>query len=357
MGSILTSPGRLAIKSGEDMKNGLRTWLKSSGIFCLLTASLLVIIPPSIVLAQLPVDPAETEQRLEHLQLLLSKARQSLSSSQLVLEMTPAEQLGATPEEIEEKKLLLSTRVFHYSNYIASLRNREETRRSNEDLAAKSEAWQGFDQAAPYPIDLVDELRDSIHAQSLAIAKNKVNKTLIDQQLEDARKALVFSEKELRLKKESSENSLLGADRIRTNWLNDLGELNKEVAQTKVLASQARLQEITASISLHKKQEIFLERQLQVAAQNTLFSAEDLEQKLALLTEKLKAVTDKEKQQLTRNNHRDQENLYQARSQLLQAREALVQEDGDPEEKTEEINYLQQVVETRKAQADSSAQL
>ncbi|MCK5912713.1 MAG: hypothetical protein KAG12_02470, partial [Desulfuromusa sp.] len=171
------------------MKIGLRTWLKSSGIFYLLTVSLLLVIPPSVALSQHPFDPTKTEQvetteqHLEHLQLLLSKSRQSLSSSQPVLEMTPAEQLGATPEEIEQKKHLLSARVFLYSNYIASLRNHEETRRSSEDLAAKSEAWQGFDQAAPYPIDLVDELRDSIHAQSLAIAKNKVNKTLIDQQL------------------------------------------------------------------------------------------------------------------------------------------------------------------------------
>ncbi|MBW2187507.1 MAG: hypothetical protein JRG71_14255, partial [Deltaproteobacteria bacterium] len=76
---------------------------------------------------------------------------------------------------------------------IESILSLEETRRARADLAAKSEAWKGFDQPPPYPISLIDELRDAIHAQSLSIAKNEIRKNLIQQEQEEAREALLAS--------------------------------------------------------------------------------------------------------------------------------------------------------------------
>ena len=357
------------------MKMNLHIWPKSYGLIYLLVISLLLAMLPSFVWGQLPLNtikteqvatkPEEaetTEQLLERLQQLLSKAQQSLNSVQPALEAASPEQLGATTEEIKEKQLLLFTRVLLLNRHIESLRSLEETRRAIEDLTIKVEAWQGFDQPPPYPIRLVDELRDAIHAKSLAIAKEEVSKTLTDQGQRDAHKALVSSEQELRKIKESLEKTLTADDKLRKNWLYHLSQLRNDVAGVGVLAGKSQLQTSDAILSLDKRQKTFLERQLQVAVTDVLFSDDELELKLALLTKKLKAL-DKEKRQLTSDNNRNQKKLHQARSALQKAREALVRTEeaqGKTEGnqgQTEEINYLQAVVETRKAQADVSAQM
>jgi small-conductance mechanosensitive channel len=357
------------------MKMNLHIWLKSYGLIYLLVISILLAMLPSFVWGQLPFNtikaeqvatkPEEaetTEQLLEHLQQLLSKAQQSLNSVQPTLETASPEQLWATIEEIKEKQFLLFTRVLRLNRHIESLRSLEETRHAIEDLTIKVEAWQGFNQSPPYPIRLVDELRDSIHAKSLAIAKEEVSKTLTDQGQKDARKILVSSEQELRKIKESLERPLSADDKFRKNWLYELAQLRNDVAGVGVLASKAQLQTSDAILSLDKRQKTFLERQLQVAVTDVLFSDDELELKLALLTKKLKAL-DKEKLQLTSDNNRNQKKLHQARGALQKAREALLRTEeaqgkteGD-QGQTEEVNYLQAVVETRKAQTDVSAQM
>jgi small-conductance mechanosensitive channel len=349
--------------------------LKSYGPIYLLILSILIAMPPSFVWGQLPsnttnADKVETEpekaetteQLLERLQQLLSKSQQSLNSVQPVLEIASPEQLGATTEETKEKQLLLFTRVILLNGHIESLRSLEETRHAIEDLTLKVEAWHGFDQPPPYPIRLVDELRDAIHAKSLAIAKEEVSRTLTDQGQRDARKALVSSEQELRKIRESLEKTLTADDKLRRNWLYELAQLRNDVAGIGVLAGKAQLQTSDAILSLDKRQKTFLERQLQVAVTDVTFSDDELELKLALLTKKLKAL-DKEKLQLTSDNNRNQKKLHQARSALQKAREALVRTEevqgkteGD-QGQTEEINYLQAVVETRKTQADVSSQM
>ncbi len=350
------------------MKSELHIWPKSYGLIYLLIISILIAMPPTFVWGQLPsntmnVDEVATEpekaettdQLLERLQQLLSKAQQSLNSAQPALETASPEQLGATTEEIKEKQLLIFTRVILLTRHIESLRSLEETHRAIEDLTIKVESWQGFDQPPPYPIRLVDELRDAIHAKSLAIAKEEVSRTLTDQEQRDARKALASSEQELRKIKESLEKTLTADDKLRKNWLYELAQLRNDVAGIGVLAGKAQLQTSDAILSLDKRQKTFLERQLQVAVTDVTFSDDELELKLALLTKKLKAL-DKEKLQLKRDNNRNQKKLHQARSALQKARETLVQTEG-AQAQTEEINHLQAVVETRKTQADVSAQM
>lgn len=342
----------------------LRLPLQREWLVSLLAVSFLLFYPPSLIWGKLPISTtaekvesvAEDEtiiQKIERLQKLQSKARQSLGSAQPVLENTPPEQLGATIEEVDEKQFLLFTRVYQYGNYIESLRSLEETRLANDDLKAKSEAWQGFDHEPPYPISLVDELRDAINAQSLAMTKDDVRKALTLQEQEESRQNLVSSDKNLRKVKESLENLQTDESQIRANWLYELAQLKGEVAEVKVLSSQVQLQAIEESLAFYNRQKIFHERQLQVAVNDALFSQDELDQKLATLTEKLKSL-EKQKRQSTKDNNRNQEKLHKARVSLQKSRDKLTSEED--KDQTEEINQLQQQVETRKVQADASAE-
>lgn len=340
-----------------------------TGLFCLLLLPALLSFfssplygqPPISLLNASPGEPESekmtTPELLEQLLQLKAKAQQSLSRAQPVLEATPAKQLGATPEEVKEKQLLLFMRVFFYEKHIESIRSLQEIRRASEDFTAKSEAWKGFAHAPPYSISLVDELRDAIHAQSLSITKEEVSKNLIQLEQDEAREALLISEKNLRQVEESLDKSLQGSDKIRANWLYELALLKNEVAEADLLASKPQLQAIDESLSLHNKQQTFIERQLRVAVADAPFAKEELDQKLAALAKKL-ASLEKDKQQAISGNNRNQEKLHQARIALQLAREPLAQQgEGEKEEQVEATNYLQAVVETRKAQADTSAQM
>lgn len=328
----------------------------------------LFLVSPALVSAQLPLKkliapPVEseqekseqTEQSLERLQQQQTKAQLSLSASRPVLESTPPEQLGGTIEEVKDKQVLLFMRVFHYGKHIESIRSLEESRRASQDLLAKSEAWQGFDQPPPYPISLVDELRDAIHAQSLAIAKQEVRKSLTRQEKEESRKNLLATEKELRLAKEAHEKKLQGADRIRADWIYGLVQLKDEVAETSVLASTAQLQAIDESLALHRSQQTFLKRQLRVAVAEAPFGKEEFEQKRTTFEQQLKRLV-KDKRQAAEGNSRNQEKLHHARTSLQKIRESLAL-NKDEEDRTEQVTYLQNLVETRKVQADTSAQM
>jgi potassium-dependent mechanosensitive channel len=343
----------------------LRLWFQRLGLISFLTVTLLFGASPSLIWGKLPLNTkteqvesiAEDEtatQTIERLQQLQAKARQSLSSAQPVLDNTPPEQLGATIEEVNEKQFLLFTRVFLYGSHIESLRSLEETRLASDDLSAKSEAWQGFDQEPPYPISLVDELRDAIHAQTLAITNNEVRKALTLQEQDEARKNLIVTEKILRKVKESLEKITDGDAQVRSNWLDDLARLKNEVAEINVLSSKAKMRAIDASITLYSKQKTFHERQLQVAVSDAPFTKKELDQNLSLLTKKIKAL-EKEKRQTIKNNNRNQEKLHKIRSSLQEVRDSLANQESDKDQ-IEEIHNLQQIVETRKVQADASAE-
>jgi len=347
------------------MNLSLRLWLHKVGLISLISVLFLLSVSPSVIWGKLPLSTkseqldsiAEDEtiiQKIERLVQLQAKARQSLSSAQPVLENTPPEQLGATIEEVNEKQFLLFTRVYQYSNYIESLRSLEETRLASDDLSAKSEAWQGFDQDPPYPISLVDELRDDIHAQTLAISKNEVRKALILQEQDEARSNLIITEKNLRKVNESLEKKSDGDAQVRSNWLEGLAHLKNEVAQISVLSSKAQMLSIDAALTLYDKQKTFHERQLQVALSDAPFTKEELDKKVSQITKKLKTL-EKDKRKATKDNNRNQEKLHKARGSLQQARDDLANQDTD-QDQSEEIRNLQQIVETRKVQADASAE-
>ncbi len=328
---------------------------------------LLATLPPASW-GQLPGDAAKpqaepvtagtetTEQVVERLKETLAVARQSLASGQALLESTPPEQLGATVEEVHLRLRLLNTRVLYLGQHIEAYRTLEETRRATKDLVARVETWQGFEDPPPYSITLVDELRDARHAQHLAISRDDVRKNLLEQEHGEARQALKDSEQRLRQTKEALEKPLEGAELLRSNWLNDLAQLETEVAGAKALSTQTQLQVANESLALHRKTLDFLERQIQIARADTAFTREELEQKLEAITQRQKAF-EKEELRTVRNNNRNQEKLQQAREALQKTRQSLGQGAEDEQKIHEEIKRLQQMVEVRKAWVDTSAKI
>ena len=283
----------------------------------------------------------------EMLEQALVATREQLQSFQALLEATPAQQFGATDEEAAQKAILLARQARAYDQHILALRELEELRLASQDLAAKMAGWEGFGIAPPYPLSLLDELRDSIGAQSILIEKDRILQSFAQQDLERARQALKEAQQRRRQMAELSEMPALPGDQLRREWLDDLARQGEAAAQAEILSAVARQKTTEATLALDNDKLAFLERQLRVAnATPAVFSQAELEKKLdAVATEQQRLEA--EQLRVSRESSLGQERLQRARQELQRARAAAAGQ--------AEIEQLQETLELRQAQSDNLA--
>ncbi len=296
--------------------------------------------------------PAETVLSTEQLAAELSRARQSLQTAETTLAKTQPEQIGATAEEVQKKLRLLNTRVLLYGQLIENERKLEEIRRGARELAAKAEGWSGFPDPPPYPLSLVDELRDDIHAEELAAAKEEFLLAIVQEGSGEAREELERAEPRQRQAEDKLRGSLNDGQKLRWEWLLALAQLEVEVARTRILFASRQMAWIEAALALHTAKVEFLRRKLAVASASAPFTREELDQRLAQIDRKEEAVQ-KVLVRATLEDERSRAQLEQARLALEQASEEAPSE-GD-ERQSRRLAKLRSTLETRKAAAETSA--
>jgi small-conductance mechanosensitive channel len=302
--------------------------------------------------AESEVIPAgeDIEEAIARTQESLNEARRKLRSAQSTTELTPFVELGATADEMQKKMSLLYEQVLIHEQHVEAYKQLKETRTAAKDLQAQVQNWKGFDLALPYPISLVDELRDEIHAQELEIKQQESKRSIVQDDLEEARVLLKSAEQRQRKVKEDLEATSSVADQPRVRWLYELSQLENSVAKAKALAAETRRQ-VLDEVLAHSHQNLaFLEQKLQIAAANAPFTRDDLDKKLAAVAESRKAL-EKELRQAFREDIRTREHLEEARKALLLAREKL----AAGKAAQDEVDRLQRVVDMHKAQADTTS--
>jgi small-conductance mechanosensitive channel len=283
----------------------------------------------------------------EMLEQALAATREQLQSFQALLEATPAQQFGATDEEAAQKAIFLTRQVLAYDQHIHALRELAELGLASQDLATKMARWEGFGVAPPYPLSLLDELRDSISAQNILIEKDRILQSFAQQDLERASQALKEAQQRRRQVAELIEKPALPGGQLRREWLEDLARQGEAAAQVEILSASARQKTAEAALALHGDKLAFLERQLGVAnATPAVFSQAELEKKLAAVATEQQRL-EAEQLRVSRESALGQERLQRARQELQRARAAAVGQ--------AEIEQLQEVLELRQTQFDNLA--
>lgn len=323
-------------------------WLLAAGI-CLcfwLPAEAQVKIPglggedaPATAASQpAALSPVSLEQTL-------AAARERLQNFQSLLEATPVQQLGGTDEEALEKATLLGRQILSIEQHLLALHQLEETRLASQDLKDKVTGWKGFSVSPPYPLSLLDELRDSIVAQKIQIEKDKTFISLSRQEQERARESLSEAQKRRRQVMEMLEKPAVQGDQLRRGWLDELARLQEAVARATVLSAEARFQAAEAALALHNEKLAFFERQLEVAAAAPAeFTEDELQRRLADIAGKEKKLN-AEQLRLSRQSNQVEARLTLARQNLQQARSTAAP--------LSEEEPLQETLELRKAQSDN----
>jgi hypothetical protein len=276
----------------------------------------------------------------------LAATREQLQSFQALLEATPAQQFGATDEEAAQKAIFLTRQVLAYDQHIHALRELAELGLASQDLATKMARWEGFGVAPPYPLSLLDELRDSISAQNILIEKDRILRPSPAGPGAGGPGAEGSPAGPPQVA-ELIEKPALPGGQLRREWMEDLARQGEAAAQAEILSASARQKTAEVALALHGDKLAFLERQLGVAnATPAVFSQAELEKKLAAVATEQQRL-EAEQLRVSRESALGQERLQRARQELQRARAAAVGQ--------AEIEQLQEVLELRQTQFDNLA--
>jgi potassium efflux system protein len=189
--------------------------------------------------------------------------------------------LAASPADMREKQRIESELLIDLDQQIDTLKELKEIRHDNAFYGLERKSWRGFSEKPPFPISLLDDIRDSLLSQRLALKSFELRLSLarasfgrFDEELKKSRKAL-------RLAGEQMSQSMGTPQEQRKRWLFDLASLqNRRNEAGLVLAELHRLTYETAVAGKHS-QIAFLQEKLKVAEASSPLSKEDLDKKLA----------------------------------------------------------------------------
>jgi potassium efflux system protein len=189
--------------------------------------------------------------------------------------------MAASPDDMREEERIKSELLIDLEKQVDALKELKDIRKDNASYDLERKSWKGFGKKPPYPIAFLDDIRDSLLSQRLAIQSFELRLSLTRAAFKRFDEDLKKSRKALRLAEEEMARSIGTPQEQRTRWLFDFSGLqNRRNEAGLVLAELQRLSYETA-IEGKRSQIAFLEEKLRVAEASSPLSKEDLEKKLA----------------------------------------------------------------------------
>ena len=191
--------------------------------------------------------------------------------------------MAAGPDEMREQERIKSELLIDLDKQIDTLKELKEIRKDNASYELERKAWKGFVEKPPFPVSFLDDIRDSLLSQRLALQSFELRLSLartsfkrFDDDMKKSRKALRFADEE-------SARSVGTPREQRSRWLLELARLQNNRSEAGLVL--AELQRLTYETAVRGKrlQIAFLEEKLRIAEASSPLSKEDLEKKLSEL--------------------------------------------------------------------------
>lgn len=291
--------------------------------------------PATSAPAQLPATVEEIDRALGQIETRFMEMR---------ARATAAAPEATADERIERQRLFQQWEVA-LDSQSRSLRRLKPVRRLNEDRAAEAQAWRGFTEPPPYPLALVEGLRDAIASQRLEAQTGQMMLAISESGVERGAAQLEESRKRVRLARDQVE--VAGAPNPRLAWLLRLAEARAQSHEAMVEASEkGRLVALETLRGLRQHLE-FLERKLAVAQAQTRFIQKDLDGVIAQINGKREALRREIGDAIVHD--------VEVRRALGAARENLrLAQPESPATPAERLRELRAAVEAEQARAETS---
>ncbi len=230
--------------------------------------------------AQQPAAEPSIEEQIAEAREGLKAVETDLAAADRVGDAHAAE-LAARPDELEERRRLLGDLARSFSARISALDRKKEIAVRRAKLTAEAEAWQGFPEKPPYPIEFVDRIRQELLAVQLvldSLAAEKLREEAARVLWEDR---LAKAEPEVRRLTEALEGEKDQRKANRLKWLLDLAKLRARSAGVGLNAANTSVEDIVARREANSALLAFLHRKIEAARAESSFTKKELDEKLA----------------------------------------------------------------------------
>jgi potassium-dependent mechanosensitive channel len=234
----------------------------------------------TIAQASLPATDEEIDKAVDRIEFRLVALRKESAAAAEATDTEKTKLLTAPPDELRKRQRLLGELVNTLDRYAQGLRELKDIRRASSERSAEMRVWQGYTEKPPFPISLLDGLRDSILAQRLDLETLELRLTVARGNLRKFTKDLSVSQKELRFASERLEKSVGTTAEGRQRWLLDLMRLQNDLNEAAIANAETQRLMLEKATSDKKEYIRFLEQKLAVAEKVSPLSKTDLEQKL-----------------------------------------------------------------------------
>jgi small-conductance mechanosensitive channel len=312
----------------------------------------------TIAQASLPATDEEIDKAVARIESRLVALRKESAAAAEATDAEKAGLLTAPPDELRKRQRLLSELVNTLDRYAQGLRELKDIRRTSSERSAEMKAWQGFTEKPPFPISLLDGLRDSILAQRLDLETLELRLTVARGNLRKFTKDLGVSQKELRLASERLEKSVGTAAEGRQRWLLDLTRLQNDLNEAAIANAETQRLMLEKATSDKKEYIRFLEQKLAVAEKVSPLSKADLEQKLQELDNQRRALerdlgrTVKEEDELKAALKRSRDALARALTGIKPGMKSTPRQLAEAARLQSSVEKEQALVEAAAGQAD-----
>jgi small-conductance mechanosensitive channel len=173
--------------------------------------------------------PAATSYSIDDVRAALAAARKSLEAIEAAGE-TPADAPPGTPlTEILQRLTLARTLASTYEKQLNSLEKAEASRRQQEEQQRAIDSWRGFEQAPPYSVLLVDELRGELVAARNALENAKSTMAMFNRLETDYATKLKAAQGAARLAAEAADRARGTPDFQKREWEHGIAALRAAV--------------------------------------------------------------------------------------------------------------------------------
>lgn len=190
--------------------------------------------------------------------------------------------LAATPDEITARDVSLQQWVIALDQQGRYLRGLKETRRLNEERAAKQESWHGFAQRPT--MATTEQLTDTISAQRLQLRTAQMLLPILEGELARYTARLNSDRKQLRLANDQAEHA--EAQTARRVWMVQLAQWRKDADEASIESAELGRRVAWEAVDGQQRHTEFLERKLAAARAEARMTKSDLEGVLAQIAEK-----------------------------------------------------------------------
>jgi potassium-dependent mechanosensitive channel len=262
---------------------------------------------------------------------------------------------GTTPLEATEYRIMAESLVRVYQQHLDELDRLQAAKQRLKDFEPTATSWSGFAEPPPYSILLVDSLRDSVQSLGAKIAASEASRDLLARFSTEAQTAARDSDGRLRLLAEQLENTKDTEKTARLTWLRTLEQMKNRLASANAALNETRRRKVEADLADYRLRLALAKRQLALASQHTRFSQADLDQVLANLDADRQRLETELRSAEADNEHRQQA-LAAARADLQKVLGIPHDSAADSADRATRIRQLQDLVQLRTAEAETSSQ-